>query len=157
MLKAVARNTAMDADLCVVIARHTLPFLVGAARILPETGALPWLLAFARPVVTNLHRMCVVKRDRPGGGHRVGIWRELVNIGWDEVRDAHPDAVALPPGVYVDHARRGLHPVPFPERTQILGEPLAAGKGVQKREMRRVHAVFFDLEPIAFPERRRAG
>ena len=89
--------------------------------------------------------------------HRVGVRRELVDVGQDEIGDAHPDPVVLPAGVDVDHADRGLHPVPLAEFPEVFGKPLAAGKRVQEREMRRVHAVFLDLQPVAVPQRRRAG
>jgi hypothetical protein len=55
--------------------------------------------------------------------------------------------------VDVDHADRGLHPVPFAERSKVVGEPLAAGQRVKKGEMRGVHAVVLDLQPVARPDR----
>ena len=78
-------------------------------------------------------------------------------LGENEVGDPHPDPVALPARVDVDHADRGLHPVPFAERPEIVGEALAAGQRVEEGEMRRVHAVVLDLQPVAFPQRRGAG
>jgi hypothetical protein len=51
----------------------------------------------------------------------------------------------------------GLHPVPFAERSKVVGEPLAARQRVEKGEMRRIHAVFLDLQPIARPDRALAG
>ena len=42
------------------------------------------------------------------------------------------------------------------EVLEVVGKALAPRQCMQKGEMRRVHAVFFDLQPVAFPDRRRA-
>ena len=66
MFETVPGDAAMDADLRVVIAGDPLPFLVGPARVLPETGTAPRFLALGRAVIADLHRVRIVERHRPG-------------------------------------------------------------------------------------------
>src|SRR5712671_2655423 len=167
MLEAVPRDASVNAHLCVIITRDTLPLRIGPVPVLAKTWTPSRLSVLRRTVKADLHGVRVVEGDRPcrrrwpvdrrAFGHRVCVRGELVDVGRDEVGNAHPHAIALPPRVDVDHAGRGLHPIPFSESPEIVGEPLTAGKGMEEGEVRRVHAVFLHLQPIALPQSGGAG
>ena len=70
MLEAVPRNATMNADLSVVIPGNPLPFWIRAACVLTETGTATQLSASWRMVITDLHGVRVIQRNRPGRGQR---------------------------------------------------------------------------------------
>src|SRR5215831_7012899 len=148
----------MNADLCIVIARNPLPFFIGAAPILAEARATTQLLAARQMVIANLHGMRVVERhcprrsqrasDRVALRHRVSIRRELVDIGENEISDAHPNSLALPARIDVNHANWRFHPVPLTQLSEVLSKSFTSRQSMQEGQVRRIHAVLFDLEPV---------
>src|SRR5262249_36171688 len=167
MFEDLPRNSTMNADLSVVIAGNSLPIFVRAATVLTETGAATQLPSTGDMVVTDLHGVRVVQRHRPGSSersidgvalrHRIGIGWKLVDVGKNKIGDTHPNPVTVSARIDIDHADRRLNPVPLAKLLEVSGKSLAARQGMQKRQMRRVHAVFFDLKPVAFPHGRSAG
>src|SRR5215475_1384906 len=132
VFEAVPRNTAMNADLSVVIARNPLPFCIRAACVLTKTGPATQLPASWRMVITDLHGVRVIQRDRPGRGqgtidrvalrHGIGVGRELVDVGKYKIGDTNPNPVTFSASVGVDHANRRLHPVPLAQLLEIDGK-----------------------------------
>jgi hypothetical protein len=167
MLQAVPGDAPVDARLRIVVARDTLPLLIGALPVLPEAGIAPQFLPLRSSPEADLHGVGIVNRHRPRGrrrtidggpfGHRVRIRRELVNVGRNEVGDAHPYLIPLPPCIDIYHPSGGLHEVPFTKRCQVARKPFTAGEGMEKGQMRRVHTIFLHLQPVTRPDRARAG
>jgi hypothetical protein len=72
---------------------------------------------------------------------------ELADIGGNVLVDAYPDVRVYPPRGDADHPGRALHPVQHGVHPQLFGE-MAAGDGMEKLEVGRVHDVFLNLQPV---------
>ena len=143
----------MNAGLRVIVPWHALPLLVRPVCRLAKARP-PWLLLpLAQAHEAHEHGVVVVHRHRKmrmAGAIHVHLPRtgasggKLAGMGGNVLVDAHPDVLVDPPRGDADHAGRALHPIQHGVHPQLFGE-MAAGDGVEKLEVGRVHDVFLNL------------
>jgi hypothetical protein len=157
VFQAMAGDPPVDAGLRVVVPWYALPLLVRPicrlAKARPTRLFLPLCKAHEAHEhgIVVVHRHCkmrmpsaiymhLTRTGAPGG--------KLADIGGNVFVDAHPDVLVYPPRGDADHAGRALHPVQHGVHAQLFGK-MAAGDGMEKLEVGRVHDVFLNLQPVA--------
>src|SRR6266568_5477745 len=70
MLQAVPGDAPVDTHLGVVVARDTLPLLIGPLPVLPEACISPQCTPLRSPTKADLQHVGIVNGDCPCGGRR---------------------------------------------------------------------------------------
>src|SRR5712692_4037699 len=153
VFQAVAGETSVYTGLRVVVPWHALPLLIGSVCRLAKARTPRLLLPLPKAHKAHEHGIVVVHRHRKmrmtGAIHmrltHTGTPRgKLAGMGGNVLVNTHPDILVHPPRGDTDHPGRALQPIQHRVHPYLVGE-MAAGDGMEKLEVGRVHDVLLDL------------